>query len=52
MKINDDDKDDPIYFDDYDSEALLKIIETQTKITTHMKKHGKNKNVPNINHHR
>ena len=43
MKINDDDKDDPIYFDDYDSEALLKIIETQTKITTHMKKHGKKK---------
>ena len=41
MKINDDDKDDPIFFDDYDPEALLNIIDTQTKITTHMKKNGK-----------
>ena len=43
MKINDDDNDDPIYYDDYDPEALLKIIDTQTKITTHMKKNGKKK---------
>ena len=41
MKINDDDKDDPIYFDDYDPEAFLNIIDTQTEITTHMKKAGK-----------
>ena len=36
-------KEDPVYFDDYDPEALTKIIETQTQITEHMKKKGKSK---------
>ena len=36
-------KDDPIYFDEYDPEALTKIIETQTQITELMKKKGKSK---------
>ena len=43
MKINDDDKDDPTYFDEYDPEALTKIIDTQSKVTDHMKKHKKTK---------
>lgn len=43
MKIKDDDKDDPIYFDEYNSEALMKIIDTQTKITEYMKKNKKTK---------
>ena len=41
LKIKDDDKEDPIYYDEYDSAELLKIIETQTKITNYMKKQGK-----------
>ena len=36
-------KEDPVYFDDYDPEALTKIIETQTQITEHTKKKGKSK---------
>ena len=43
LKINDDDKDDPIYFDEYDPDALTKIIDTQSKVTDHMKKHKKTK---------
>ena len=43
MKIKDDDKEDPIYFDEYDSEALMKIMETQMKITDYMKKQKKTK---------
>ena len=43
MKIKDDDKEDPIYYDEYVPEELLKIIETQTKITNDMKKEGKTK---------
>ena len=43
MKVKDDDPDDPIYFEDYDPDALAKIINTQTKITTYMKKQGKTK---------
>ena len=43
LKMNDEDKDDPMYYDEYDPDALLKIIETQTKITTYMKKEGKRK---------
>jgi Poxvirus A32 protein len=42
MKVEDS-KEDPIYFDEYDSEALTKIIDTQTQITEHMKKKGKSK---------
>ena len=38
-KINTEDKDDPIYFEEHDSEALTKIIGTQSKVTDHMKKH-------------
>jgi hypothetical protein len=41
MKIKDDDKEDPIYFDEYDSEALMKIMETQMK--DYMKKQKKTK---------
>ena len=41
MKIKDDDKEDPIYFDEYDAEALMKIMETQMKITDYMKKQKK-----------
>ena len=37
MKINDDDNDDPIYYDDYDPEALLKIIYTNQDNYTHEK---------------
>ena len=43
MKVNDDDKDDPVYFDEYEPDALLKIIDTQTKVTNDMKKEGKKK---------
>jgi len=43
MKMKDDDKEDPIYFDEYDSEALMKIMETQMKITDYMKKQKKPK---------
>ena len=43
MKLKDDDKEDPVYFDDYDSEALMKIMETQMKITDYMKKQKKTK---------
>ena len=43
MKIKDDDKEDPIYFDEYDSEALMKIMETQMKVTDYMKKQKKTK---------
>ena len=43
MKIKGDDKEDPIYFDEYDSEALMKIMETQMKITDYMKKQKKTK---------
>ena len=43
LKIKDDDKEDPIYYDEYVPEELLKIIETQTKITNYMKKEGKTK---------
>ncbi len=43
LKIKDDDKEDPVYFDEYDPEALLKIIDTQTKVTNYMKKDGKKK---------
>ena len=43
MKIKDDDKEDPIYFDEYDSDALMKIMETQMKITDYMKKQKKTK---------
>ena len=41
LKIKDDDKEDPVYFDEYNSEDLLKIIETQTKITNYMKQQKK-----------
>ena len=41
LKIKDDDKEDPIYYDDYVPEELLKIIETQTKITNYMKQQKK-----------
>jgi hypothetical protein len=51
LKIKDEDKDDPLYFAEYDSDALLKIIETQTKITNYMKKKRQEKYVPNINYH-
>ena len=43
LRIKDDDKEDPIYFDEYDSEALMKIMETQMKITDNMKKQKKTK---------
>ena len=43
MKLKDDDKEDPVYFDEYDSEALMKIMETQMKITDYMKKQKKTK---------
>jgi len=43
LKIKDDDKEDPIYYDEYDSQELLKIIETQTKITNYMKQQKKTK---------
>ena len=43
LKIKDDDKEDPIYYDEYDPQELLKIRETLTKITNHMKKQGKTK---------
>ena len=43
LKIKDDEKEDPVYFDEYDPEALLKIIDTQTKVTNYMKKDGKKK---------
>ena len=43
MKVNDDDKDHPVYLDEYEPDALLKIIDTQTKVTTYMKKEGKKK---------
>ena len=43
LKIKDDDKEDPIYYDEYVPEELLKIIETQTKVTNYMKKEGKKK---------
>ncbi len=43
MKIKDDDKEDPIYFDEYHPEDLLNIIETQTKITNYMKQQKKTK---------
>ncbi len=43
MKVNDDDKDDPVYYDEYEPDALLKIIDTQTKVTNYMKKEGKKK---------
>jgi hypothetical protein len=42
MKVEDT-KEDPIYFDEYDPEALTKIIDTQTQITEHMKKKGRSK---------
>ena len=42
MKVNDDDKDHPVYFE-YEPDALLKIIDTQTKVTNYMKKEGKKK---------
>ena len=42
LKIKDDDKEDPIYYDKYVPEELLKIIETQTKITNYMKQPKKN----------
>ena len=37
LKIKDDDKEYPIYYDEYHSEDPLTIIETQTKITNYMK---------------
>ena len=43
LKIKDDDKEDPIYFDEYHPEDLSNIIETQTKITTYMKQQKKTK---------
>ena len=43
MKIKDDDKEDPVYFDEYNSEDLLKIIETHTEITNYMKQQKKTK---------
>ena len=43
LKIKDDDKEDPIYYDEYVPEELLKIIETQTKITNYMKQQKKTK---------
>ena len=52
LKIKDDEKEDPVYFDEYDPEALLKIIDTQTKVTNYMKKDGKKTNVSDTNHNR
>ena len=43
LKIKEDDKEDPIYFDEYHPEDLLNIIETQTKITNYMKQQKKTK---------
>ena len=43
LKIKDDDKEDPIYYDEYVPEELLKVIETQTKITNYMKQQKKTK---------
>ena len=43
MKIKEDDKEDPIYFDEYHPDDLLNIIETQTKITNYMKQQTKTK---------
>ena len=43
LKIKDDDKEDPVYFDEYNSEDLLNIIETQIKITNYMKQQKKTK---------
>ena len=42
MKVEDN-KEDPLYFDEYDPEALTKIIELQKNITEHLKKKGKTK---------
>jgi hypothetical protein len=43
MKIKIDDDKDPIFFDEYDSEALMRIMDTQMKITEFMKKNKKTK---------
>ncbi len=43
LKIKDDDKEDPVYYDEYVPEELLNIIETQTKITNYMKQQKKPK---------
>jgi len=42
MKIEDS-KEEPLYYDHYDPEALAHIIDTQTQITEHMKKKGRSK---------
>ena len=42
-EVNDGDKDDIFYFDHYDEEGLLKIIDTQRKIIEYQKKHNHNK---------
>ncbi len=42
MKVKDTDEE-PIYFQEYEPEALENIIDTQHKIITYMKKQGHNK---------
>ena len=48
MKVKHTDEE-PIYFQEYEPEALENIIDTQHKIITYMKKQG-HKNIPNFNH--
>ena len=50
MKLKHTDEE-PIYFAEYEPEALDNIIDTQHKIITHMKKIKVIKIIPNINNH-
>ena len=43
MKVSHNEDEEPIYFSDYDPDALENIINTQQKIITYMKKQGKTK---------
>ena len=51
MKVEDSEEE-PIYFDEYDPEALENIIATQHKIIKYMKDRGDKKIISNINCHR
>ena len=44
-------KEEPIYFDHYDAEALSDIIDTQHKIIDYMKKQGHTKTSSDIGYH-
>ena len=49
MKVKHTDEE-PIYFQEYEPEALENIIDAQHKIITYMKKQG-HKKLPTINNH-